>query len=267
MKALVIALVIAPVLGALAAPASAAEESPCVATAGPMQADFPLRQVAAAIDSKHLAVTVVGTASSTLPGENGAAKAYPARLGEALRARFPGVDVQVTAHTKARDNAATMAKDMQQILAADKPALVIWQAGTVDAMLGVDPDDFQSALDDGLDVLRGKVDAVLVNMQYSPRTDAMIALGAYLDAMRYAAMQHETLLFDRLNVMKNWNDAGIFNLHADTKTIDVAEHVHDCIGRLLAGLIVDGVEVAKANNATNNTGAASPDNKDNKETH
>jgi hypothetical protein len=74
-------------------------------------------------------------------------------------------------------------------------------------------------------------------------------------------MQHESLLFDRLNVMKNWNEAAIFNLHADTKTTDVAERVHDCIGRLLAGLIVDGVELAK----TNNTGAASPD--PNKEAH
>jgi len=262
MRALVKALVLGQLAAMLAAP-TWAEESPCIATAGPMQADFPLRQVAAAIDSKHLGVTVIGTASSTLPGENGAAKAYPARLGEALKARFPGLDVTVSAHTRPRDNAAAMAKEMQQILADEKPALVIWQAGTVDAMLGVDPDDFQTALDDGLDVLRGgKVDAVLVNMQYSPRTDSMISLGAYLDAMRYAAMQHETLLFDRLNVMKNWNDAGIFNLHADTKTTDVAEHVHDCIGRLLAGLIADGVEIAK----TNKTGAASPD-KDNKEAH
>jgi hypothetical protein len=92
-------------------------------------------------------------------------------------------------------------------------------------------------------------------MQYSPRTDAMIALGAYLDAMRYAAMQHESPLFDRLAVMKNWNEAAIFDLHADTKTTEVAEGVHDCIGRLLAGLIVDGAELAK----TSKTGVASPD--------
>ena len=254
MRALIIGL-----FAALVAAPAWAEESPCIAAAGQMQADFPLRQVAAAIDNKQLGVAVIGTASSTLPGENGAAKAYPARLAEALKQRLTGVDVKVSAHTKARDNAASMAKEIQEILGNEKPALVIWQAGTVDAMMGVDPDDFQSALNDGLEALRaGKADAVLVNMQYSPRTDAMIALGAYLDAMRYAAMQHETMLFNRLDVMKNWNEAGIFNLHADTKTIDVAEGVHDCIGRLLASLIVDGVELAK----TNKTGTASPDNKE-----
>src|SRR3974390_1498772 len=247
----------------LAAPPCAAEENPCIAAAGPIQIDFPLRQVAAGIEHKQLTVAVGGTGSSRRRGENGAPKAYPARLAEALKQRLPGVDVKVLPHTKARDNAATMAKDIPQILAADKPALLIWQAGTVDALMGIDPDDFQSALNDGLDALHAaKVDAVLMNMQYSPRTDAMIALGAYLDAMRYAAMQHETLLFDRLDVMKNWNDAGIFNLHADTKTTDVAERVHDCIGRLLATLIVDGVDLAKTSDKTSNTGAASPENKE-----
>lgn len=249
-------------LAALLAAPAWAEEAPCIAAAGSVQADFALRHVAAAIANKHLAIAVVGTGSSTLPGENGAAKAYPARLAEALKQRLAGVKVEVFAHTKARQSAATMATELQQIVAEDKPALVIWQAGTVDALMGVDPDDFQAALGDGLDALgAANIDALLINMQYSPRTDAMIALGAYLDAMRYAAMQHESLLFDRLDVMKNWNEAGIFDLHADTKTTDVAERVHDCIGRLLAGLIVDGAELAK----TSNTGAASPE--PNKEAH
>ncbi len=252
MRAMIVGLLAA----VLAAPAGAAEERACISAVGPIQADFPLRQVAAAIAGKHLTVAVVGSMSSTLPGQNGAAKAYPARLADALKQRFPGVDVKVVAHTKGREGAAEMAKAMHQVLVDDKPELVIWQTGTVDAMLGVDPDDFQSALADGLGALRaGKADAVLVNMQYSPRTESMIALGAYLDAMRYAAMQHEVLLFDRLEVMKNWSEAGIFDLHAETKTTDVAERVHDCIGRLLAGLIVDGADLAK----TSNTGAGSPD--------
>ncbi len=252
MRAMIVGLLAA----ALAAPAAAADESACVTAVGPMQADFPLRQVAAAIDGKRLTLAVVGSMSSTLPGQNGAAKAYPARLAEALRRQLPGVDVKVSTHTKARESAAEMATAMHQVLADDKPELVIWQTGTVDAMLGVDPDDFQSALEGGLDVLHaGKADTVLMNMQYSPRTDSMIALGSYLDAMRYAAMQHGVLLFDRLEVMKNWNETGIFNLHADTKSIDVAERVHDCIGRLLARLIVDGADLAKPSD----TGAASPE--------
>jgi hypothetical protein len=38
-----------------------------------------------------------------------------------------------------------------KILADDKPALVIWQAGTADALSGVEPEDFARSLDDGVE--------------------------------------------------------------------------------------------------------------------
>ena len=125
---------------------------------------------------------------------------------------------------RARDTASEMVKTLRQVLSDDKPDLVIWQTGTVDAMLGVDPDEFQKTLGSGLDVLRtGNADAVFVNMQYSPRTDSMISLGAYLDAIRFVAVQREIPLFDRLGVMKDWNEMGVFDLSTATKKIDVAE--------------------------------------------
>src|SRR5262249_6369801 len=177
-----------------------------------------------------LTVVVLGSASSSLPGVDGAAKAYPARLEESLKRRLNGVAVRVVAHTKARDTAAEMAKTLQQVLVDDKPDLVVWQTGTVAAMLGVDPDDFQHALDQGVETLRGaKADAILMNMQYSPRTDSMIALGSYVDAMRFVALQREVPLFDRLAVMKNWNEMGVFDFYSANKRIDFAEKVHDCI--------------------------------------
>jgi hypothetical protein len=68
-------------------------------------------------------------------------------------------------------------------------------------------------------------------------------------------------LFDRLGVMKDWNEMGVFDLSTATKKIDVAEKVHDCIGRMLGRLVVDGATLAKANV----TGAGNVDvlNKDN----
>jgi lysophospholipase L1-like esterase len=246
----------------LAGPVSAAEEGACYVAGSLVHTDFALPRTAAAIDHKHVSIVVLGSASSTLPGAEGAAKAYPAQLQESLTRRLGDVAVKVVAHTKARDTAAEMVKSLRQILGDEKPDLVIWQTGTVDAMLGVDPDDFQSALTTGLDAVHAaNADAVFVNMQYSPRTDSMISLGAYLDAMRFVAMQREIPLFDRLGVMKDWNEMGVFDLSAATKKIDVAEKVHDCIGRMLARLVVDGAMLAKAND----TGAGNVDilNKDN----
>jgi hypothetical protein len=39
-------------------------------------------------------------------------------------------------------------------------------------------------------------------------------------------------------MMKLWGDLGTFDLYSATKKLDIAERVHDCIGRLLADLVV-----------------------------
>jgi hypothetical protein len=235
------------VLG-LAGAVQAADE-PCMSASSLVHADFPLARAADAIARKQLTIVVLGSASSMLPGSEGAAKAYPARLEEELGRRLPGTSVRVIVHAKPRETAVEMEKSLDKVLADEKPALVIWQTGTADAMLGVDQDEFRSALDNGVEALQaGKADVVLMNMQYSPRTDSMIAMSAYAESMRFVALQREVPLFDRFSVMKQWNEAGVFDLYSATKKIDVAERVHDCIGRLLAGLLVDGAKLAELNN-------------------
>jgi hypothetical protein len=238
----------------LASAALAGDEGACFDASTPVHSDFALPQVAAAIARKQLIVAAIGSASSTLPGPEGAAKAYPARLEESLKRRLPGVAVKVIAHAKARETAAEMVKSLHQVLVDDKPDLVIWQTGTVDAMLGIDPDDFQHALDEGVEALRdGKADAIFMNMQYSPRTDSMIALGSYVDAMRFVALQREVPLFDRLAIMKNWNEMGVFDFYSANKRIEFAERVHDCLGRLLGRLVGEGVDLAQAVNTGSGT--------------
>jgi len=258
MKVLMAAAVAAMLTTAmLATPGLAADEGACFVASGLVQADFALPHVAAAIAEKRLNVVVLGSASSSLPpAAGGAPKAYPARLEDALTHRLPGVTVKVVAHTKARETATDMVKTLRQVLKDEKPDLVVWQTGTVDAMLSVDPDNFQTALGEGVDALHeGKADGIFMNMQYSPRTDSMVAMGAYLEAMRFIALQREILLFDRLGVMNAWNEMNVFDLSAATKTNDVAQRVHDCIGRLLSRLIVDGAKLGQASN----TGAGNMD--------
>jgi signal transduction histidine kinase len=79
---------------------------------------------------------------------------------------------------------------------------------------------------------------ILVNMQYSPRTETMIAVQAYADAMHSVAQQQDVPLFDRLAAMKHWNENGTFDLSSRDRS-RLAETVHDCLGRALAALIVE----------------------------
>jgi hypothetical protein len=196
-----------------------------------------------AIAAKRLDILVVGAGSSLLPGPDGAKNAYPARLQDALTGLLPGVAVKVTTDVKSRRTAAQMVKGLGPAFAASKPALMIWQTGTVDAMQSIDTDQFKAALDHGISLAHSAgADVVLINAQYSPRTESMIALGAYAEIMRWVALQQEVPVFDRFSIMKLWADLGTFDLYSDTKKLDIAEQVHDCIGRLLASLVIESAK-------------------------
>lgn len=234
-------------LAAYAGSACAQSSSACDNPEHLVRAQAGVPRVAAAIDhGRPLAISVSGTASSVLPGPNGPGKAYPARLQAALIARLPGVAVRVVNAAKQMQTAAEMAAEFDQLLADEKPVLVVWQTGTVDAIRGVDPDEFRSALDTGIDKLQaGGADVILMNMQYSPRTESMINADVYSENLQGIALEREIPLFDRFAIMKEWNDQGIFDLYAATKNPETAERVHACIGELLADFIVEAVDLAR----------------------
>ena len=223
----------------LAGPAWAELPAECRVAAHLVETSFPLPKVKRALAEKKLNILVVGAGSSQLPGANGEKNAYPARLQQALSDQLPGVEVKVATDIKATRTAAEMVKVLPADLSATKPALLVWQTGTTDAMRAVDPDQFSQALDQGINIARAAgADVVLVNAQYSPRTESMIALSTYSEDMRWVALQQEVPLFDRFSIMRLWSDLGTFDLYSATKKLDIAERVHDCIGRLLADLVI-----------------------------
>jgi hypothetical protein len=85
-----------------------------------------------------------------------------------------------------------------------------------------------------------------MNSQYSPRTESIIALAGYSENMRWVALRQEIPLFDRFGIMKIWAELGTFDFGTATKKLDMAEHVHDCIGRLLADLVINGSKSVEA---------------------
>jgi len=232
---------------AYAGAALAQADDPCAVAQHLVHAEVGLPRAAASIDKNHrLAVSIAGTASSFLPGPDGAHRAYPGQLEATLTRRLQGVQVTVTNAAKQKQTAAEMVTEFDRLLVDAKPALVVWQTGTVDAMKGVDPDEFRSALEAGIDKLQAAgADVVLMNMQYSPRTEVMIAADVYAENMQGVALEHELPLFDRLAVMKEWNDLGTFDLYAATKNPETAEQVHACIGRLLADFIIQAVDLGR----------------------
>ena len=225
----------------LAQSAAAAERPRCGVPDYLLFGDSQLKHVSSAVlKQKRLRISVVGTGSSALAGPDGPPSAYPARLEALLTQRLPGVTVTVVTLLRTRLTAEDLAKGMDKLVADEQPDLVIWQTGTTDAIRRVEPDQFKAALEDGVERLnRGGADVILMNMQYSPRTETMIAVTPYADVMRVVAQHFDVPLFDRLGIMRHWSETGAFDFYAPGRDNVLAQRVHDCIARAIAALVIN----------------------------
>ena len=221
--------------------ARAAEDAAptCDVPAYLLTSESSLPKVAEAVkNARPLTILVVGSRSSTIASSEGSA--YPARLQAALKEKLPSIPVTLSVELQTGKTAEEGAAALVKLVEAKRPTLVIWQTGTVDAMRSVDPDDFRSAVDEAVVALQKTgSDVLLVNLQYSPRTETMMSAPPYLDNMRVVAQQHEIPLFDRFAIMRHWSDAGDFDLFSTAHGMEMAKRVHACLGRALSKFVID----------------------------
>jgi len=232
-------------LAVLPARAEDAAQS-CEVPAYLLTSESALPKVAAAIKvDQKLDILVVGSRSSTI--NTAEAAAWPGRLEATLREKLPAVKVNINFELQLKKTAEEVAAGLSKLVAERKPTLVIWQTGTVDALRSIDPDDFRVGVDEGVAALqKAGTDAILMNLQYSPRTETMISVNPYLDNMRLVAQQHDVPLFDRFAVMRHWNEAGDFDLFSTSHGVDLAKRVHDCLGRALSTFLIDAAHIGPA---------------------
>jgi hypothetical protein len=230
-----------------AAPVRAEDAAPsCDVPAYLLSTESSLPKVAEAIKKGGpLEILVVGSRSSTINAGDGSA--YPGRLQALLREKLPNVAVNVSVDLQIKKTAEEVAPGLVKLLEAKRPTLVIWQTGTYDAIRSVDPDDFRSAVEEGVAALqKAGTDVILLNLQYSPRTETMTSAPPYLDNMRVVAQQHDVPLFDRFAIMRHWNESGDFDLFSTSHGIDLAKRVHDCLGRALSKFVIDAARINPA---------------------
>jgi hypothetical protein len=234
--------------GLLTAAPACAEDAPasCEVPAYLLSSESALPKVADAVKSGHsLDILVVGSRSSTINTTDGSA--YPGRLQALLHDRLPSITVNVSVEIQAKKTAEEVASGFAKLMESKRPTLVIWQTGTVDAIRSIDPDDFRVAVDDGVAALQNAgADVILMNLQYSPRTETMISVPPYLDNMRVVAQQHDVPLFDRFAIMRQWNDSGDFDLFSASHGFELAKRVHDCLGRALSTFVIDAAHLNPA---------------------
>ena len=216
----------------------------------------PLTKTAKALASKReLVIVVLGGASTVGLAAGGLGLSWPARLSSVLVGRYPSAHIKLVNLAVARQTAKAAVERLSRDVLPLKPTLVIWETGTMEAVRGADVDEFRETLLAGIDELRAAgADVVLMNMQFSRETDAMIHFEPYLIAIRDLASANDVPLFRRHGMMRQWAESELMDLRTKDaeKRRQVAAKLYDCIGRGMAEFVTRGVAAAKA--------AASPGN-------
>lgn len=235
MRANVFGAALLPLL--LSAGMVSAQDQNCEAPDAYVEPYYKVTSAALVLRStKTLDILVVSSApSQTRLGDK--LRSYPMFLETALKERLPNYEIRVGVHSEARKTLKEILNGLPQALEKTKPSLVILQTGTVEAIVGVDPDKYERKLEKAVEIIRKSgADVILVNPQFSPRTSFVTNSGALNDRIRRVASYSDVPLFNRYDIMRHWSENNAFDFTV-LKADGSYEAVHRCLGRVLAEFI------------------------------
>lgn len=249
LKRLLVASVVSVAAGVLADPGFAEPVPPfparCEVPPDLIPDTDPLPHARKMIKSEHrLRIVALGSSSTLGLGASDSEAAWPARLQAVLAAHLPGVEVRVINRGIARQSAQQMLDRLDSDVIAEKPALVIWESGTAEAVRGGDVDEFIDALLSGVDRMADKgIDVILMDTQYSRSTAEIINFEPYIAAIDQVAAMRGVDRFPRSAIMHYWVDADRFRFAGVLGPVarQTADQVYDCLGHLLANTILRGI--------------------------
>lgn len=202
---------------------------------------------------RDVIIVTLGGASTMGVAAGGLEFAWPARLAAALAERFPSKRIRVINLAVARQTAKRAVERLDRDVLSLNPTLVIWETGTMEAVRGTDVEEFRQTLQSGIDKIHATgVEMVLMNMQFSRPTEAVIRFEPYLIAMNELADVNDIPLFRRHGLMRHWAESGALDLRVEEgkKSREMAAKLYDCIGVAMANLVTHGIPAGKAANGS-----------------
>lgn len=211
----------------------------CAALLGTWGPFPPLAVTQRAQEGTGLRIVALGSSSTAGAGASTPGAAYPAMLQRRLAARFPELAVELVNAGVGGDTVADNLTRLERDVLAVRPDLVIWQVGTNDALLGIDPATVRAGLEDGISRLRAAgAEVVLMDGQFRPAHPEDAAARAVRAAVRDAAAAAGVGLLGRFELMRGWLAGGRFTaatiLHADGLHMNDASYA--CLAERVADL-------------------------------
>jgi len=206
-----------------------------------MQVDDKLPHLAERLRAgEPVKIVAIGGASTTGLAAGSSDLAYPHRLQEILVRWYPSSPITVVNRGVPRQTAQQMLERFPSDVIAEDPVLVVWETGTTDAVRGVGVDDFAATLQTGIDDLKARgIDIMLVDMQFSHSTAAVIDFERYLNTLHRIGDVNDVNVFPRFEMMRYWSEQNVFNFDgvAKDERASLAANVYECIAAKLADAI------------------------------
>lgn len=131
-------------------------------------------------------------------------ESYPDQLSAYLRSVFKDQRVELVSRNVSGEVARDAGARIRAEIAETRPDLVVWQAGTVDALARVDLNEFETAFTETLDWLEQHgIDVVLVDPRYVPGLADDPAYRRIVGAIWYYASTRDIPLVRRYDMMRS----------------------------------------------------------------
>jgi acyl-CoA thioesterase I len=246
---------------ALPAPASSgsAPRVPnCNVLAEKARFDLPLKRVARLVAAgKPVKIVALGSSSTFGAGASSPAASYPSRLAEELAWRLPGLDITVLNRGVNGDEAGEMLARLDKDVIAEKPDLVLWQAGTNSVLRDKAVLPHATQLHEGLARLKATgADVVLIDPQYAPKVIAKPNVEGMVSLIATAAKAEHVCLFQRFALMRGWHETERmpFEAFVSADGLHMNDWSYACLAKWLGAAIAEAatrpVATASAPNTT-----------------
>lgn len=186
---------------------------------------------AALAAGRPLTVVAFGSSSTAGAGATGPDRTYPARLEARLRAAVPGAWISIVNRGANGQTMVEMLARLEADVVAAAPVLVIWQAGSNEALRGMDPEEFRGRLIAGLERLRAAgTEVLLLDNQRSRRVLENPAYPRFDAIMAEMAASGRAALFSRAALMRAWAAEGVGMATMVTSDgVHHTDHGYDCL--------------------------------------
>lgn len=234
-------------LALLVAPAAAAPRT-CSMPQDMLDEARPLQAASRALELGQLRILVMGSASVVQAGTAEAATTWPTRLEAALARRYSEARISVLVRGSRGSSVTDNLHRLKEALRQETPALVVWQAGTVELSRGMDPHEMTEVMREGLEAIRrAGADLIVMDQQYSRFLRANANVEPYRDRLRLLAASGGAALFPRYDLMRHWVEVGALDLERVARGDRAAalDRLNGCLGEAVAQLVIRGMSEAR----------------------